>query len=567
MLIDLTEPGQDVPTQTYDVCIIGAGPAGMTLARQLLGTGLRVALLESGGRTAERPAQSLGEGTTIGDYYPPLETTRQRQIGGTAGAWHVGIGGGDAGARYVPFDPIDFERRGWLPHSGWPFDASHLAEHYRAAQRLCGLGPFDYDPQRWSDHTHGPWPFADGQMTTGMFQFGSRNHFTSAWRDDIARSSDQHLICHATAIEIMTVDGGGSVSGVRIARPDGRRETVRARWVVLAGGGIENARLLLLSRGAEGKALGNDHDLVGRYFMDHPLGAVDRLVPFDRGVFDRLALYDLREVEGTAVMAKMQLSEAVIRREGLIGLSAILLPRSRWHWSEAVESARRLARAIVRFRAPRQPLREVASMLRGWPDVCGFTAEKLRLAPPTYTLTCGGWSKLSRKAQRFDSFAVMYQVEQSPDPDNRVVLGEARDAFGCPKAELHWRFTDLDRARMERSKQLFAAAFERAGLGRLERLGGDFFSASTHHHMGTTRMDADPREGVVDADLKVHGVANLSVAGSSVFPTGSYANPTLTIVALSVRLANYLRTRLREPLAGAGSSGTWSRANDALAIG
>jgi choline dehydrogenase-like flavoprotein len=310
---------------------------------------------------------------------------------------------------------------------------------------------------------------------------------------------------------------------------------------VLAAGGIENPRLLLLSRSARPEGIGNRHDLVGRFFMDHHNVRSGFLVPASGRLLDAASLYDLRLVRGTPVMAKLRIAERVARAERLLNAAVRLEPGRASNRIRAVGALRRARReGLTGGRQAAALARDVVA------DAPRLVLAGLRTLAPRSRRGLYGWSELRAKRWRFDGFHVEIQVEHAPDPANRVLLGEDRDPLGLPRAAIRWRWSDVDLASLRRVQAILADECARAGIGRLELPPADAPPEVTapggiHHHMGTTRMHPDERQGVVDADCRVHGVPNLFVAGSSVFPTGGYANPTLTIVALAIRLADHLK--------------------------
>jgi choline dehydrogenase-like flavoprotein len=462
----------DGHTLEADLCVVGAGPAGITLARALAASDLRVAVLESGGGfTPDRNAQALCDGTTVGDPYAGPLLTRRRQAGGTVNDWNTPVGA-VMGAKYVPLDAADFSERPWLPRSGWPFDLAELEPYYVRAHEVCGLGPYTYRAEDWADAGRAPLSLRSELLTTGVYRFGVGGMFTDRYLREIARAADVVLYLHATAVELETDRAGERVTQARLRCLTGRELRLRARAFVLAAGGIENARLLLLSGGGDPHGLGNGHDLVGRCFMEHPRDRSYTLVPYER---TPMAFYVMHDTGRGPVMGRLALSEEAMRREHLLNMSITLFPPRRNY--------------LVRRRRVR----------------------------------------------------LLINLEQAPDPDNRVTLGAQRDALGLPKVQLEWRWREADQRNLERLRGVLGRE-----LGRLGRL----VSApvppdpNAHHHLGTTRMHRDPRQGVVGVHGRVHGLANLFVAGSSVFPTGGYANPTLTIVALALRLADHLRPQL-----------------------
>jgi choline dehydrogenase-like flavoprotein len=499
-------------TLECDLCILGAGPAGLTLADALRGTGADIVILESGGHDTDAAAQHLNDGTTVGSPYGDLRQVRHRQVGGTAAIWNTGIGEATA-AKYVPLDPIDFAARSWVPLSGWPFGADALAPFYERAQRVCGLGRFDYDAASWTSGSQGTLPFGGG-VTTRIYQFGLARPFVADLPGAITAAPTIRLVHHATACRLATDRAGEQVNVVETAGAAGARFAVRARLVVLAMGAIENARLLLVSNDARRDGLGNGSGWVGRCFMEHPRDFAIRWIPARRDILDEAAFYDIHAAPcGTSVMGRVAIAEEALRHKGLPQASATLLPFRQGKSS-------RLGRLVQRAA-----------------ETVGLGDALLKRYPR------GGaeWSRHPRPSAVYDAVRLLFNTEQFPNPENRIVLGATRDRFGVARAELHWHWTAEDHQRLMGLRAVLREGIEAAGLGRVEFAEGVAPNPLAHHHAGTTRMHGDPAQGVVDADGRVHGVTNLYVAGASVFPTAGFANPTLTIVALALRLADRIK--------------------------
>lgn len=537
-----------------DVCVVGAGPAGLVVALELASRGARVVVLESGDRGGDhRGDQDSMRGTTVGDPYCELHRIRAQGIGGTARIWSAVVGDGEALARFIPLDPIDFERREDRPYSGWPFGRDHLDPFYARARDLLGLRlPGDASTPRPA----GPsLPLDPERVETIVSNYAPARIFTTELPERLAALPAVRLTPRATVVDIESDAARTRVTGVRAVGPGGREVRVRARAVVLAAGAIENARLLLLAAsGAPG--LGNGRDLVGRFLMDRPRVRAGRLLPRDRGFLSRIAAYDLSVAGPLPTMSALRIPFAVMRSEGL-GNGAFFLRLHRRGFRSPAFDALRALRA-----GERPSVRHAAAIAGGLDDIVVRAAHRARgrhdrELPPDF-----GWSVWPR-ARQLRTIEVLQQTEQSPDPSNRVVLGEERDRFGRRRPVVSWRWTEADRRRVARAQELLARELPRAGLGRLRiaRVDGEpeLHKASIHHPMGTTRMHTDPGSGVVDAHCRVHGVANLFIGGSSVFPTGGYANPTLTIVALSIRLADHLVGCLRSLPAAHPESRTAAR--------
>lgn len=542
MIIDARSLPPDEVLETQ-VCIIGAGPAGITLAREFANQNFQVCLLESGGVDFDPEVQSLSSGTAIGDRYPEVSSTRLRQFGGTSHTWEGQNGYKEYGFRCLPLDEIDFERRDWLPYSGWPFAKAHLDPFYKRAQKVCQIGSYDYNVETWEDKRAVRLPFKSDRVTTSMSQYAPRYPFTQEYRQEIQRSPNITTILYANVIELVTDETTQTVTRLRIASSPNRQFWLSAKVFVLATGGLENARLLLASNGQQPAGLGNQNDLVGRFFMDRPILSC-KLIPYSKKLLEQTALYDIYRTKGVPVMARVHLTEELMRRERLLNNGAQLFPRPLARQREATVALRSLVSSI-RDRKPLQDwFKHLNVALRGSDYIlaAGFWAA-IRQIPAWRR---GDWSYLPYEKGRFSQFEIFYQIEQAPDPNNRVMLGAKRDRLGQNQVEIHWRLNEIDIQNAIRVQEIWAEEFDKAGLGELQfarkREDWKFEKLAMHHHMGTTRMHDDPKQGVVDANCKVHGISNIFVAGSSVFPTAGYANPTLTIIALSLRLADHIKT-------------------------
>ncbi|MQA00668.1 MAG: GMC family oxidoreductase [Dehalococcoidia bacterium] len=536
MLVEADEvlAGSELAT---DVCIVGAGPAAITLAGALLDSGAHVTMLVGGGtafthslkhplrvlRGHLRGEQGLASARNVGHPYYPVRFTRARGFGGTANALKV------HGLRARPLDPIDFEARPDLGLPGWPIDRDSLTPYYERAQDASGLGPARYDPAYWQRAGRRPLSMEGTRVETAVFQYGAGDHFRTQL-DRFAAASACDVILHANATEFRADPVTGCVERVEVATLDGNRFAVRARQFVLAAGAIENARLLLVSRRDRPAGLGNEHDQVGRHFMEHPHLNAAFLRPTSPETLERVGLYRRHEVDGTRVHAMLRLSDEVVRDEGLLNAAFELSPAA-----EVLEKRARSAYGQVR-----SAVQGGLVTARLAPHVLFASAALPSIAPRVLGF---------RMRSRPTLLAVDTMAEQAPHSDSRVTLGSRRDRLGVPRARLDWRVTEDDRQSIRRSVRLLDVAFREAGIGHLEQMYGDErpprLIKGGWHHMGTTRMHDDPCRGVVDRDCRVHGSPNLSVAGSSVFPSGGCSNPTLTIVALALRLGDRLRKEMR----------------------
>ncbi|HEV8356402.1 MAG TPA: GMC family oxidoreductase [Gemmatimonadales bacterium] len=492
------------------LCIVGAGPAGIALARECGGRGVNVLLLESGGTESEEWPQTLNEGTVAGDSYAGLRATRRRQAGGTSVLWNTGVSG-VLGAKFTPLDPCDFEVSAEAAGLGWPLARSDLEPFYRRAQRVCGLGSFQYEGAEWPGPERSPLPIGGQWLTTRIYQFGPQRLFTETYLSELRAAPAARLCYHATVCELIADGTGRRIVEARIGCRSGKRLSARAPVFVLAGGAIENARLLLVSVGRRGTGLGNQHDWVGRCFMEHPRDQSLRLVPHSPDFFREAAFYNFhRARDGTIIAGRLAPTEATIRRHRLSNFSITLLPR---------------------------PGASLSARGAGWIARLGRAVRRQRGRARTVG---DGWSELPEPAGRSNELHLLINLEQRPNPENRVVLGSAADALGMPRPRLQWRWRSEEQAELDRLRGLLADWLGGAVGGRVRIAGGREPDLNAHHHAGTTRMAPHARLGVVDLDCRVHGTDNLYVTGASVLPSAGVANPTLTIVALALRLADHL---------------------------
>lgn len=538
-----------------DICIVGAGITGLLLAEKLSRLDLDVLVLESGSDVADT-ADTLDalQYESSGSELEPTPTNRARGLGGTAHIWNTYLANRPA-ARYFRMEAIDFEDRPGLPYAGWPFGVDELDAYYADAEGTL-MPAFSSAEQVRLATSHGL-PVSPDRVIAVAEGFGFAEEFTRRLPEKVIRAPRVKVVTNAVVTEIVTDEHSTTAERVLVTGGNGKRFAATFGTLVLASGTIENARLLLVSRQRREAGIGNEHDVVGRYFMDHQRLNAGRLVPFDRGLFERSALFDLRAVGRQYWMGKLKLSESFLRERQLLNSSTLLWPRPSDSDDRGVDATKDLVRALKAGRFDAETRRYFAEVVRARDYLFG-TAPTLAFVQRSLqpNIARGGWSHLPRNRERFEYFELVQQVEQAPDPENRVTLGSRRDRFGVPLPRIHARFCTVDLESARISQQLLAEELERAGVGRVVKNPTAEFpdlhqTGGIHHNLGTTRMHVDPKRGVVDADSRVHGTRNLYVTGGSVFPTGGYSNPTLTMAALSLRLAAHLANEVarRRPAA------------------
>ncbi|WP_244755866.1 GMC oxidoreductase [Pseudoxanthomonas helianthi] len=539
-----------------DLCIIGAGPAGITIARGFLGGATSVCLVESGGIDAENRVQELNSAASIGPLRFDARNSRLRAFGGSSEVW----GGG-----CIPLSNIDFETRDWVPHSGWPLSYEQLLPYYERAKTLFHVQEYGFVEGSFLGDVPRPPPVFDESLLVNRKFVSNAVRFGTEYLDELRRAENIRVLLHASLVAFDASPDARAVSQARIASLDGRKGVVRAKQYVLACGGIENARLLLLSDSAGGGGLGNAHDVVGRYFMDHPSGRIGKIHASDPEIVTRP--YDRSAAKGTGwVIPELCVSDAGQRSMRLLNARARPVAVE-GDVPKGLQALRRLRQGLRRpTRGERQAAVLESAMDDGSAARDGIV-QRSRAADATLLGLAGQATKVALGAgdiaqawarKLADKPAVAATAadidgyfEQAPNPDSRIVLGDELDALGQRKAQVDWRLTPLDWHTYRVSARIFGAELARTCSGRFELAPwlqeGDDATPPLHgtsHHLGTTRMDPDPRKGVVDLHSRVHGVDNLYVAGSSVFPTGGWAFPTFTIVAMSLRLVEYLQALL-----------------------
>jgi choline dehydrogenase-like flavoprotein len=528
-------------TLQADICVVGAGVAGISIAKEFIGRPESVVILEGGGleftkslrdlptvlRRHTLGEQALTSGQNAGQPYYPLRFTRVRAFGGSSRAWHEG-----RGVHARPLDSIDFCARDGLPEHGWPIDKAHLEPFYERAQQLFGLGEFAYDAKTWEARGYGaPLPLDPALIESVIFKFGKHAKF-NRFADDLARAENINVVLHATAVHL--ADSGGRVGRADCATMCGNRFGVRARTFIVAAGAIETARLLLVSRDSDPVGIGNKHDLVGRCFMEHPDAAVGYLIPDPALDQDAFRLYQHQPAEeNVTVEAMFRLSDSALRKEQL--LNAVLRLR-RTHRSAIAGPVRsaHIVRRSVHYGVP----------------IGGLARHAIRaiVGAPQLLRHYAAW----RSGRAPEVFGIDVMAEQAPTMSSRVKLAPHRDRLGVPKTILDWQLTKIDWDSIRRTMEIFGDAVRAAGVGTvISTVGSERHPPTVFgnwHQLGTTRMHPDPARGVVDENCRVHEMTNLYIAGGSVFPTGGYANPSLTIVALSLRLADHLKSISTERL-------------------
>lgn len=479
MYLDASDKSFTDSAITCDIAIVGAGPAGITLAEQFKGTAYQVCVIESGSFTADEKTQHLSDGT-VTSLSPAIDNNyisqhSIRHYGGTGSVW---------GGYTRQLDEVDFEQRD-LPFSHqWPIRKQDLLPFY------------DWHPL---EKKHDAETIPDTALQVKYYE-RIVYPFDVLHRDDFTDDRNIRVVLNASVTDLL-LHGSNSLDHLNAVSSTGHSFQVKAKAYVLACGGIGNAKLLLNANAVNKKGIGNDHDQVGRYFMEHP----------HFQFFDPPALLWLADAHPRWLFHDERyrptfgFTAEKIRHEKLLNFSAQI--------SKSFED--------------------------------GYKGQGAQAYRPNFK---GLIESKGGPAQNGAFFSIAFRCEQSPNPASRVTLTNDKDALGLRRAHLDWQLTEADRQSLSRSIHLLAEELGKSSLGRMRLMLDDNAPwqrmVGGGHLMGTTRMGDKPENSVVDTNCRLHDLDNLFVAGSSVFPTSGVANPTLTVMALARRLGKHLQQQL-----------------------
>ena len=512
-----------------DVCLVGSGVMSLALTHYLLDhSTARILLVEQGPLEDTEALSALPAERNTGDLVSAVDASRAQGFGGSSRRW---------GGQALPFFPQDLDDRPFLDLRGpWPLTLADLAPHYAQASNFLALDSIPFDTDLWR---HPVLEQAFGKARALELNFSKWSpiaYLADRYRPIIAASARVTCVCNARVVAIGLNREGTMVEGLRVRRGNAQESRLRSKLVVLCGGGIENPRLLLASRQGDRQGIGNEHDLVGRYYQDHIGFYAARLEPMNWRLFEHLFAAFLKGDQ--KFLPKLQLSQATQKSQELLNVTGNL----------AIQES---------DRSPRQAARRLYRRLRGLPgDETSMVADgKLLLKAPVEAFKIGR-SYLRRRLHlpRQATYFLMANAESEPMHDSRIMLDERLDAQGQPRVLVHWRCSDRSLMAMRAYVTGLQESLQSAGIAKVHpstyltasNLNWKERAYSLYHHMGATRMALSPRQGVVDPDGQVFGVANLYVAGTSVLPTGSASNPSFTALALTFRLGEHLRRRLAQ---------------------
>jgi choline dehydrogenase-like flavoprotein len=549
-----------------DLCIVGAGAAGIAMALELAGTGIEVLLLESGGRREEIDTQALYAGTVSDSrMHSPPDTYRQRRFGGTTTIW---------GGRCMPFDAVDFEARDYVPNSGWPISRESLAPYYPKANQICEAGAYAYSVEEAFQKPTRPIieGFESTHFSTNTLErFSCPTDFGRRYAHKLEAANNIRVMLHANVTGLHLNAAGRAVESLTIRNLRNKHFTVRASQYVLASGGLEVARLLLANRDIHKDGIGNQHDVVGRYYMCHIAGTIGA-IKIDRPVSSVWHGYEISN-DGIYCRRRFALRETTQRTHKLANFVA------RLHHPRITDPDHRNGVLSMLFMAQLFiPYEYRIRLIGSGPASMATWLKHLRnIVLDSFNSTQFAWHMLRHRKfaeRKFPSviikpktnmFSLDFHAEQQPNRLSRIHLTSENDALGMPSLNIDWRYTTGDVDTVSRSIGLLSDDFRLSRIGTFDydrnavEIEMTRYGAYGGHHIGTARMGSDPRYSAVNSNCQIHDVGNLFIAGSAIFPTSSQANPTLTIVALAIRLSNHLKALMARPQMDCAAANTKRR--------
>lgn len=504
------EPSQDAATA--DVCIVGAGAAGIVLAAELTAAGKRVLLLEGGGRDVEEAAQEPYRSEVAGHAHSGIHSGRFRAHGGTTTRW---------GGQILELDSIDFERRDWVPGSGWPFPKQELAPFYARALELEGVaGALQQDAEVWRAIGLAE-PEFDG-LTPYLSRWCPEPNFARV-HARLLEGESVSVWLHANVIELLLE--GDIVRGVRCRTQTGREAVFRASEYVFCMGSIECVRFFMQPRA--GALPWNRSGLLGRHFQDHIDANIAEIRPRNRKVFG--SMFDNIFYRGFKYHPKLRLASAIQAQQKTLNCGGTMTFAS--DVEDAAVAIKSTAKHLLRGRFNEISAAEVMALLANTPLL---VRQSWR-----YVLQHRAYNPADARVQ------LRVHCEQEPASASSITLSDERDSLGLLRTRLDWRISEVELRTMRIYAEI--ARHSLRGLAEvdikpelLEGSGFEQFCDDSNHHMGGMRMADAPTTGVVDTDLKLHGLQNCFVCSGAVFPTSGFSNPTHTVLALAVRLARHL---------------------------
>jgi hypothetical protein len=528
-----------------DICIIGAGAAGITIAHEFCNKGMHVILLESGGMDYEKETQDFNKGEANLELHEPLDQFRYRQFGGATTQWT---------GRCVPFDDIDFEPRSYVPCSGWPITKRDLDPYYQRAHNYCEVGDYTYTvkaalPEEVQHLSMLPGLETEEHIVESLYRFSTPTNFGKAYLKTLTTADNLKIYIYANCLNLCVDAENQLINKIKVSSLAQNTFSVTAKQFILATGGLEVTRLLLLSNDVYPNGIGNYYDILGRFYMGHfshhiniettsPQNINVACETLSNGMFYHRAMsFDAKTQQQYQILNHRIFTADRQNIDNPDHHSGVL----------SYEHLRVLYGQLKRRQISAQFLKDQRHILGHLRNIVldrhsiqdyKIQKEKKKYADQRslpHTLLRNFFFK---EVPRI--FTLRIDAEQIPNFSSRVTLGDEKDPFGLNRLSVNWQPDRQDLENIKTLSQLIEDLLIKHRIGRIKAMPDLNLRSTGGHYIGTTRMASNPFRGVVDENCQVYGAKNLYIASSSVFPTSSYANPTLTIVAMAIRLADHL---------------------------
>lgn len=528
MLIDAHELKNPQNFST-DICIVGAGVSGIVLANELRSVNKNVILLEAGGEKYDEKIQQFYQAQSYPGNFPDPMDSRIRVLGGSCNRWLNST---------ERLDAIDFEKRSWVSDSGWPINYSELLQYYKIAEDYCGVGSDGYNVEKWmgKEGFENICQGSDTLIPAMVKNALPYTRFFDKYGNDLSQSPNVRVFSHAAVTDLSFDIEKQVVNGVTFQSNPDVKHQVQAKIIIFCMGGIENARLLLQFNQKYNDVLGNKNDNVGRYFMEHPTIRAAQFYPIGgrplpvayKGVFDNSRSLRLR----------LKLNDKTQNHYQTNNLRIFFNPKPRRILSDGISSSHIVLDRLSDAEWPENFGQHLTNIL-GDLDLIADSFSRKAFDTPLFSTS-----------DDITGYQIISMIEQTPNRNNRIILGDEKDPFGSRKVKILWTLSESDKEQALKTLRLLSQDAGLSAWGRVRllperasRIWGDQLGFA-QHHIGTTKMGTSMKDGVVDQECRVFGTKNLYMAGSSVFPTGGHVPPTLTIAALTARLADTIKRKV-----------------------
>jgi choline dehydrogenase-like flavoprotein len=513
-------PSEEIKTT---VCVVGSGPAGAFVAVELAKNEIDVLVLEAGTHEVDSSTDEMLDQVVVSGH-ADLNFGFSRQFGGSSNLWS---------GRVASLEPIDIAKRDWIPFSGWPFGYSELHRYYAQVLEIMDI-PYSELLDIKQNRSKEFFPIFDQNIYHGLdikrFCWNDPPFNTGSYlRENSSGHGNRLRYCMGAKVRrLYQTHDGRLITHVEMILPDGNTMFVSAKIFVIAAGGLETPRILFNSDSVYFEGIGNRHGVLGKYLQTHPKADMGILV-LNHKILTNSPLFSDQSRNGYRVRFGLGLNPDTQKKLESLNHYVQLSPLLEYQTT-------RLFEAFKGSSALKLPFINRSRFLRGGLPRLGL-------------IVFEAIGRIARLQQRARMFVLRGFLDQFPDPANHVSRSQRLDSHGDPMIDINWSFSSRDKKTVVSFFNHLDSVFRTHRLGHIETNIANMeewpLTAIHSHFIGTTRMGEISTHAVVDPDCRVFGTNNLYISGPSTWPTGGYANPFLTIAALSLRLGSHLLSRLQ----------------------